>query len=318
MKAIFYHHYGPPDVLKLSEMEKPVPKDHEVLVKVCAASINSWDWDMVRGKPWIVRLWGLFKPRYKIPGADLAGIVEAVGNSVTRFQPGDEVLGDLCEDKWGAFAEYTCAHERALSLKPPRMSFEVAASLPQAGLMALQSITKAKLEKGQHMLFNGAAGGVGTFAIQFAKLLGAEVTAVDSAGKLDLLRSLGADHVIDYTREDFTRHGKHYDLIIDVVSNRSLSDYKRCLTSHGQFIMIGGTMSAIIRAMLRSRSMSKGNQKLGMLAYQPNKDLDDLTRLVDSGKIISVIDKNFPLSQTAEAFRYYATGVIKGKIVITI
>lgn len=319
MKAIFYTQYGAPEVLKLKTLEKPSPKENEVLVKVRAASINSWDWDMIRGKPFIVRLWGLSGPKYKIPGADIAGVVEAVGEHVTKFKVGDAVFGDLANSGWGAFAEYTCATENALSHKPENISFEEASCIPQAGMMALQSVRDhGRLTSGQRILFNGAAGGVGTFAIQLAKSIGAEITAVDHSDKFSFLKNLGTDHLIDYTKEDFTKNGCTYDLIIDVVSNRPLSAYKKSLTPTGKFLMIGGTMKAIFQAMLLSRWISTDQKKLGMMAYEINKDLDYMARLIENGAIKAVIDKTYSLEETTEAFHYYATGSVKGKIVIKI
>jgi NADPH:quinone reductase-like Zn-dependent oxidoreductase len=318
MKAIVYDAYGSHDILRLNEVETPVPHDNEVLVKVKAASINSWDWDMIRGEPIFVRLWGLTKPKYKVPGADIAGIVEAVGTSVTKLKPGDEVFGDLCESGWGGFAEYATAKENALAIKPSGVSFEHAAAIPQAGLMALQSIGKANLSAGQRVLFNGAAGGVGTFAVQMCKSIGAEVTAVDAGEKLDLLTDLGADHVIDYRKEDFTKNRKHYDLIIDVVSNRTLREYRNSLSDQGNFIMVGGTTQAIFQCMLMRRWMSRrGGKRLDMLAYLPNKGLDVIAALYQEGKVKPVIDKCYPLAEIREAFEYFASGAVKGKIVIT-
>jgi len=295
----------------------PTPMDDEVLINVRAASINSWDWDLVRGEPFIIRLWGLQKPKYTIPGADYAGRIESVGKAVTLFKPGDDVFGDLCENSFGAFAEYTCARENALTIKPPSMTFEQAAATPQAGLMALQSLSdKGHLKAEQKVLINGAAGGVGTFAVQIAKSMGAEVTGVDSALKLDKLLALGADYVIDYTREDFTRNGKGYDIIIDVVSNRSISEYKRSLNTGGIFIMIGGTMRSIFQIMFLRKFLSDSDKKLTMLPYRANKGLDFMIELFESGKVVPVIDKVFHLAETPEAFRYYASGQFKGKIVI--
>lgn len=235
MKAILCRKYGPPDVLELREIDKPSPEDDEVLVRVHAASVNSWDWDNLRGKPFLVRLlMGLLKPKYQIPGADTAGRVEAIGKNVTRFQPGDEVFGDLCACGWGAFAEYVCAPEDSLALKPANATFEQAASVPQAGVMALQGIRDyGRTQPGQKVLINGAGGGVGTFAVQIAKSLGAEVTGVDGTPKLDTLRSIGADHVIDYTQTDFTLSGETYDLIFDVAGHRSMFDYARALAAKG-------------------------------------------------------------------------------------
>lgn len=319
MKAIAYTTYGPPDVLQLREVEKPVPKDDEVLVKVYAASINSWDWDMIRGKPVFVRLWGLVSPRYKIPGADIAGKVEAVGKGVRKFREGDEVFGDLCECGWGGYAEYVCAKENALALKPASMTFEQAAAIPQAGALALQSVyDKGKVRRGQKVLINGAGGGVGTFAVQVARSLGAEVTGVDSAEKLDMLRTLGAEDVIDYKQEDFTENGNRYDVIIDVISGRSIFRYRHSLNPEGKFIMIGGATSVILQAMLMGGLVSKmSGRQIGMLAYKPNKDLDVMVKLFEEGKIVPVIDKCYPLHQTPEAFRYFSEGRVKGKVVIT-
>src|SRR5688572_12534371 len=217
MNAIYYDQYGSPDVLQVREIERPVPSDDEVLIRVHAASINSWDWDMIRGKPAFVRMWGLFKPKHKIPGSDIAGRIESVGRRAKKFKPGDEVYGDIVEHGWGGFAEYACAKESQLVLKPASMSYEQAAAIPQAGLLALQGIRDCgKLHKGQHILLNGAGGGVGTLGLQIAKMLGGEITVVDSADKLEMLKSLGADHVIDYHKEDYTNIGQAYDIIVDV------------------------------------------------------------------------------------------------------
>jgi NADPH:quinone reductase-like Zn-dependent oxidoreductase len=317
MKAIRYRKYGPPNVLALEEVDKPVPVDDQVLVKIKAASINSWDWDMIRGEPFIVRLWGMFKPKYQIPGADIAGVVESVGKSVTKFKVGDRVFGDLADCGWGGFAEYKCAPEIALALIPDGVTFEQAATIPQAGMMALQSVRdKGLLQPGQAVLFNGAAGGVGTFAIQLAKSIGATVTAVDSGDKFDLLKSLGADYMIDFRKEDFTKNGQQYDLIVDVVSNRSLSAYKNSLRPQGKFLMIGGTMKAIFQAMVLSRLVSTKEKALGMMAYEINKDLEYMATLVKNGNLIPIIDKVYPLDKTVAAFQYYAEGKVKGKIVI--
>jgi NADPH:quinone reductase-like Zn-dependent oxidoreductase len=316
MKASFYDRYGPPEVLRIIEQAKPLPGNNEVLVKVHAASINSWDWDMLRGQPFIVRRWGLTRPRFTTPGADIAGVVEAVGSGVTKFKVGDAVFGDLAE-RWGGFAEYVKAPETALAKKPDELSFTHAAAFPQAGALALQAIKdRAQVKPGQKVLINGAGGGVGTLAIQMAKSYGATVTAVDSAPKLDKLRSIGADFVIDYAREDFIKNGQHYDVIIDVVSNRPVFAYKGSLTTHGLFIMLGGTMSSIFQAMLFGRMIS-GDKKLGILGYQPNKDLDVMASLCLDGKVVPLIDKSFPLSDVAGAFRHFGTGNFVGKVIIT-
>ncbi|MDN5202707.1 NAD(P)-dependent alcohol dehydrogenase [Fulvivirgaceae bacterium BMA10] len=319
MKAVVYHKYGSPEVLKLEEIPKPSPEDNEVLIKVHAASVNSWDWDLLRGRPYIVRLWGLFKPKYTTPGADVAGRVEAVGKNVKRFQPGDEVFGDLCQCGWGGFAEYVCVHENALAIKPASMTFEEAAAIPQAGVMALQSIQdKGQVQSGQKVLINGAGGGVGTFAIQMAKSLGAEVTGVDSAEKHAMMQSIGADHVIDYRREDFAKNGQQYDLIIDVVANRSVFDYKRALKPHGIFVMIGGAGNSIVQTMFLGPIISKfGKKEIGILAHEPNKHLDAIKALFEAEKVRSIIDRCYPIGEISEAMRYFGEGHVQGKVIIT-
>ena len=321
MKAIVYKTYGPPDVLKLEEVDKPAPGGNEVLVKVHAASVNSWDWDLLRGKPDLTSLWGLLKPQYNILGADIAGRVEAVGINVKQFQPGDEVFGDISGCGWGGFAEYVCAPEHALALKMASMTFEEAAAVPQAAVLALQGIRdKGKLQKGQKILVNGAGGGVGTFAVQIARSFGAEVTGVDSTKKLDMLRSIGADHVIDYTQEDFTRSGLHYDLILDVVANRSIFDYTNALGPRGICIIVGGSMVRILQIMLLVPWISlTGSKKIGILLHKPNQaDLNYLKELFEGGKVLPVIDRCYPLSEVAEALRYLGEGHARGKVVITV
>ena len=323
MNAIYYDQYGPPDVLQMREIERPVPSDDEVLIRVYAASINSWDWDMIRGKPAFVRMWGLFKPKHKIPGSDIAGRIESVGRRAKKFKPGDDVYGDIVEHGWGGFAEYACAKENQLVLKPASMSYEQAAAIPQAGLLALQGIRDCgKLQKGQHILLNGAGGGVGTLGLQIAKMLGGEITVVDSADKLEMLKSLGAHHVIDYHKEDYTNIGQAYDIIVDVVANRPLSSYKRALAPGGIFVMIGGSTSTILKMMVMSPIISKGNRpgdkRLTIMGYKPNQGLDDMSTYFQQGKVIPVIDKVFPLAETREAFKYFASGTFKGKVVLKI
>ncbi len=319
MKAIYYTKYGSPDVLELKEMDKPIPKDREVLVKVYAASINSWDWDLLRGKPFIARLDGMLKPKYKVLGADIAGIVEAIGNNVTQFQIGDEVFGDISGCSWGGFAQYVCADENALAMKSPNMTFDEAAATSQAAVLALQGLRQGKLSKGQKVLINGAGGGVGTIAIQIAKSYGTEVTAVDQADKLDMLRSIGADHVIDYKTEPFTTYEQRYDLILDAWASRSIFEYKRILNPNGHYVMIGGATSRIIQLILLGHWISKSaNVTMGLLMHKPNKeDLNELNRLFEAGKVAPIIDRRYPLSETADAFRYFGTGRTQGKIVIT-
>jgi len=321
MKAIVYTKYGSPDVLQLKEVEKPTPKDNEVLVKVHAASVNDWDWGLLRGKPFVNRLlFGLLKPKIKILGVDIAGRVEAVGRNVKQFQPGDEVFGDLCRCGWGGFAEYVCARENALALKPASMTFEEVAAVPQAAVLALQGLRDyGQIQPGQKVLINGAGGGVGTFAVQIAKSFGAEVTGVDSTRKLDMVRSIGADQVIDYTQEDFTKNEQRYDLILDVAAYHSIFDYKRALSPKGIYVMVGGSTARIFQAMLLGPWISMtGSKKMGILAHKPNKDLAFMKELFEAGKVVPVIDRRYPLSEVAEALRYFGEGHAQGKVVITV
>jgi NADPH:quinone reductase-like Zn-dependent oxidoreductase len=333
MKAIVYTEYGSPDVLQLKEVEKPTPKDNEVLVKVLAASLNAADFEMLRGT-WSARFGGLLKPRHKILGSDIAGRIEAVGRNVTQFQPGDEVFGDLSECGFGAFAEYVSVPENALRLKPASMTFEEAAAVPSAGVVALQNLRgvgssslsfllsdKGHIQSGQKVLINGAGGGVGTFAVQIAKSFGAEVTGVDSTRKLDMLRSIGADHVIDYTQEDFTKSGQRYDFILEVVASRSIFDYKRALSPKGIYVMVGGSLAAILQGFLLGPLISMtGSKKMGSVMWKPNnqEDLAILEELFAAGKVAPVIDRHYPLSEVPEALRYLEEGHAKGKVVITV
>jgi NADPH:quinone reductase-like Zn-dependent oxidoreductase len=318
MKAIVYTKYGGPDVLQLKELEKPVPKDDEVLIKIYAASINDWDDGLLHGD-FINRLInGLLKPKKKILGSDIAGRVEAVGKNVTRFNTGHDVYGDL-SGRWGGFAEYVCAGEKALALKPASMSFEEAAAIPQAAMLAVQGlIDKGKIHQGQKLLINGAGGGVGTFGIQIAKLYGVEVTGVDSTGKLDMLRSMGFDHVIDYTKEDFTRNGKCYDLILDVKTNRSMLAYARALSRNGIYVTVGGSMARLFQSLLLAPLISMISKKhIRLVSLKTNKDLAYMNKLFEAGKIKPVIDGPYKLDEVPEAFRVFGKGYHKGKIVIT-
>lgn len=320
MKALMYEAYGTAEVLRLGEAEIPVPKEHEVLIAVHAASVNSWDWDLLRGKPFINRLGGLRRPRYRILGADIAGRVVAVGAAVSRFHPGDEVFGDISGCGWGGFAEYVCAAEHALTHKPEGLSFEQAAAIPQAAVLALQGLRDmGKVQKGDQVLINGAGGGVGTFGIQYAKMLGAEVTCVDKPEKLDRLRSLGADHVLDFTKEDFTASGIRYDLIVDVVGTRSILAIKKALKSGGKYVMVGGPMSRILQVLLAAPWFAwREKKKLGVLVHKPNHN-DQLvwSTLVEAGQIIPVIDRNFPLRDAARALAYFGEGRAIGKVIIS-
>ena len=322
MKAIVYSEYGSPDVLQVKEVERPIPKDDEVLVKVHAASINSWDWDMLTGRPFEYRLFsGILKPtKTNILGSDIAGRIEAVGRNIKQFHPGDNVFGDLSSGSWGGFAEYVCARESEVKLKPASMTFEEAAATPQASILALQGLNeKSEILPGQRILINGAGGGVGTFAIQMAKSYGAEVTGVDSTGKLEMMSSLGADYVIDYTKEDFTKNGKSYDLILDVKTDRSVFDYWRALNYNGIYITVGGRSIRILQLVFVGSLISMiGSKQLTLIMHNPNKDLNTIKELFESGKIQPVVDRCFPLNETAEAFQYYGEGHFKGKIVITV
>ncbi len=322
MKAIVYAKYGPPDVLELKEVEKPAPKDDEVLIKVHAASANAADWHLLRGDPFLLRLTGtgLLKPKNKILGADVAGRVEAVGRNAKQFQPGDDVFGDISADGWGGFAEYVSVPESALVLKPANISFEEAAAVPMAAVTALQGVRdKGQIQPGQKVLINGASGGVGTFAVQIAKSFGAEVTGVCSTRNLDMARSIGADQVIDYTQEDFTRNGHRYDLIIAANGYQSISDYKRALNPEGIYVMTGGSGAQMFQAIFLGPWISKtGSKKLGNLAAKPNKkDLAFMKELLEAGKVVPVIDRQHTLSEVPEALRYLEEGHAKGKVVIT-
>lgn len=322
MKAIVFTKYGSPDFFELKEIEKPKPKDNEVLVKVFAASINSWDWEILMGKPFVNRLMaGILKPkRIKILGCDIAGRVEAVGKKVKHFLPGDEVFGDLSRCGWGGFAENVCARENALALKPTSMTFEQASAVPQAGLLALQGLRdKGRIQSGQEVLINGASGGVGTFGVQMAKSFGAEVTGVCSTGKMDMVRSLGADHVIDYKQVDFTKNGQHYDLILDVRGYHSIFDYKRALGPKGIYVMVGGASALANQVMFLGPWISMTeSKKMSLLLHKANKGLDVLIELHESGKVVPVIDRNYPLSEVAEAMRYFGEGYVQGKVVIMV
>jgi NADPH:quinone reductase-like Zn-dependent oxidoreductase len=322
MKAIVYHNYGSPDVLHLEEVAKPTPKDDEVLIKVSAASINAADWHMLRADPFLARLYnGLLKPKRTILGSDVAGRVEAVGKNVRQFQPGDEVFGDLFENGWGGFAEYACAREDGVVVKPASVTFEDAAAVPLAGVTALQGLRdKGQIQPGQKVLINGAGGGVGTFAVQIAKAFGAEVTGVCSTKNVDMVRSLGADYVIDYTKEDFTENGQQYDLILAANGYHPISAYKRALHPGGIYVMTGGSGAQMVQAMFLGPWISMtGEKKMGNLMAKPDKkDLAFLKELLEEGKIVPVIDRRYPLSEVAEAIRYLEEGHAKGKVIITV
>ncbi len=320
MKAIVYHDYGSPDVLQLEETEDPIAGDNEVLIKVRAASVNPLDWHFMRGTPYIVRtVAGLRKPKLNRLGVDVAGLVEAVGTNATQLKPGDEVFG-TCR---GAFAEYVCASESKLSIKPNNVTFEQAAAVPIAAFTALQGLRdKGKIQRGQKVLINGAAGGVGTFAVQIAKSFGAEVTGVCSTRNVELVRSIGADQVIDYTQEDFTKSEKRYDLILDTVGNHSISARRRVLNPNGICVMAGGPsgrwkmgLAQSIKALVMSWFLNR--KQVGFIAKSSKADLTTMHNLIETEKVIPVIDRRYTLSQLPEAIRYLEEGHARGKVVIT-
>ena len=322
MKFIEFSKYGSPDYLCLKEVEIPLPENNEVLVKIYATSINSWDWELLHARPFINRMaFGLFKPtKLKTLGIDIAGRIESVGKEVTGLQVGDEVYGDLSACGWGGFAEYVAVPETAVALKPFAISFEQAAAIPQAGLLALQGLVdKGKVCSGQTILINGASGGSGSLAVQIAKTFDVEITGVCSTEKIEFVRALGADHVIDYKKDDFTRIGRKYDLILDAQGHHSILDYKRALTSNGRYVMHGGASSTIFQLMLLGPLFSMlGSRKLGVLFHQANKGLDVMSDLLSSGKVIPSIDKCFPLEETVNALKYYGAGKTKGKVIISV
>ena len=322
MKAIVYTEYGPPEVLQFTEVAKPTPKDDEVLIRIHAASLNPLDWHFMRGSPYAMRIAaGLRRPKVTRLGVDVSGRLEAVGKNVKQFKPGDEVFG-VCR---GAFAEYGCASEDKLVLKPANVTFEQAAAVPVAAVTALQGLRdKGQLQRGQKVLINGAAGGVGTFAVQIAKVFGADVTGVCSTRNMDMVRSIGARHVVDYTKEDFTRSGQRYDLIFDIVGNHSLSDCRRALTPEGTLVLVGGPdkgrwlgpLTGVLKAVVMSWFVS---QKLRpFLAHLNKDDLMVMRELLEAGKVTPVIDRTYPLSEVPDAIRYLEEGHARGKVVITI
>jgi NADPH:quinone reductase-like Zn-dependent oxidoreductase len=325
MKAIVHETYGSPDVLRLADVDKPALDDDRILVRVRAASVNAYDWHVIRGLPYLVRTSeGLRRPKSSATGVDFAGEVEAVGRDVTGFKPGDVVYGE----RDGAFAEYVAARANSVARKPANLTFEQAAAVPMAGFTALQALRdKGAVQAGQRVLINGAAGGVGTFAVQLAKAFGAEVTAVCSSRNVEMVRSIGADHVIDYTRDDYTRSAERYDLILDIAATRSLNASRRVLTADGTLVVVGsavgmadgrwiGPMIRPIQATLLSRFVSQ--RLLPFLAHRRKEDLLVLTDLIEADKVCPVIDRTYPLSETPDAIRYVEAGHARGKVVITV
>ena len=330
MKAVVFRKYKSLDSLELIEIQKPEPRDNEVLVKIHAASVNSWDWDLLNGIPFANRIeFGLTRPGEKIIGLDIAGQVEQAGKKANDFRAGDMVFGDISACGMGAFAEYVCVPEKFLAYKPDKMTFEVAAALPHTGVLALQGLRdKGQVKKGHKVLVNGAGGGSGTMAIQIARSYGAEVTAIDKGTKLDMLLSLGADQVIDYTAEDFIRKGKLYDVILDVVSFRSIFDYRRMLNPGGKYVMLGGgSYRRVFQCFFLgplitgAEGISKGKKgrKLGLMMHKPNRnDLNILAGLFEAGTAAPVIDRSYKLEEVREAFQYYGQGQARGKVIITV
>jgi NADPH:quinone reductase-like Zn-dependent oxidoreductase len=320
MKAIVRRRYGPPDVLQFTEVEKPTPADNEILIKLHAASVNPLDLFHMRGVPLIRLIPGLRTPEHQVLGCDIAGQVEAVGGHVKQFQPGDAVFG-VTGFAGGGFAEYACAIEDKLALKPANLSFEGAAAVPIAALTALQGLRdKGRIQQGHKVLVDGASGGVGTFAIQIAKSFGAEVTAVCSTRNVDTARSLGADHVIDYTRENFTKSGQRYDLILAANAHHSIFDYRRALSRDGTYVLVGGGLAQVFQAMLLGPLLALigSNKTCFFIANINQKDLVFLKDLLETGKVVPIIDRRYPLSDVAEALRYLEEGHAQGKVVLTV
>jgi NADPH:quinone reductase-like Zn-dependent oxidoreductase len=322
MQAVVCTEYGNSNVLSLKEVDKPVPKNKEVLVKIHASSINYGNLVLLKGQPYLARLaFGLFKPKYSIPGGDIAGQVESIGNKVNQFQLGDEVFGDLSAYGWGGFAEYVCVPEDALALKPNNVSYEEAAAVPMAGVTALQALrNKGNIQPGQKVLIYGASGGVGTFAVQIAKAFDAEVTGVCSTRNVEILRSIGADHVIDYQRENFSQSQEKYDLILGVNGNQPLSIYKRALNPNGIFLHVGGSGEQLYQTMIQGPWTSIiGSKKIGNILQRANqKDLIYIKELLESGSVKPVIDRKYKLSEITHAFNYFSEGHAQGKVVITV
>lgn len=320
MKAAIYTRYGNVDELKIAEVDKPMPKDNEVLIRVHAVAINDWDWQLLLGIPFANRMInGLFKPKRQILGSDVAGTIEAVGKKVTQFKPGDAVFGDLSES-WGGFAEFVCAREKQLALKPQGMSFEQAAAIPQAGMLAVQGLLDiGKLQPGQKVLINGAGGGVGTFGIQILKLFGVNATGVDSAEKSPLMHELGYEQTIDFAKSDFTRNGETYDLILDTKTNRSVFTYLKSLKPGGMYVTVGGNTARLLQVALMGWILTLfTGKRFRLVILKMNKDLRYMREQFAAGKIMPVIDGKFTLDELPQAMRYYAAGSHKGKIVITV
>jgi NADPH:quinone reductase-like Zn-dependent oxidoreductase len=320
MKAVVYERYGPPEVLRLDEVDRPQPGDDQVLIKVHAVSVNASDWETMRGKPMYSRIGGPLRPRFRILGSDVAGRVEAVGKSVTKFAPGDEVFGDNLA-LMGGFAEYVCAREQAVAAKPAGLSFEQAAAIPQAGVIALQGIrTKGRVRSGERVLVNGAGGGAGMFAVQLAKLAGAHVTGVDNAGKHDFMLSLGADDVIDYARTDFTRTGERYDVVLDLAGHLGVVNYRRVLAPNGRYRYVGGSVPSLLQVLLFGPLLGRrAGKEIRLLVVRQNpQDLLTVAELCQAGTLVPVIDQRYSLDEVPQALQRLGEGRAKGKLVITV
>jgi NADPH:quinone reductase-like Zn-dependent oxidoreductase len=319
MKAVVYRRYGGPELLRLSDVATPVPRRDDVLVRVRAVSLNASDWELLRGTPLYARMDGPFRPRHHVLGSDVAGRVEATGPGATRFRPGDDVFGDLLRHL-GGFAEYVCVPEGDLERLPDGMSYEEAAALPQAGAIALQGIRdRGQVKRGDRVLVNGAGGGSGMYAVQLAKLAGAEVTGVDNAEKLDFLRLLGADHAVDYLLEDFTRSGRRYDLILDVAGHRSAAAYERCLEPGGRYLFVGGSMRTLLQVLTLGPVLGRrAGKRVRLLAVRLGApQIAPLVALCQAGSVVTYIDRTYPLAEVPAALRYLGEGHAKGKVVVT-
>ena len=322
MKAVVLESYGLTDGLKLQDVEKPKPKAGEVLVKIHATSINDWDWCLMRGSPFYIRLiCGLFKPNVRIPGAEIAGTIEAIGENVTQFQPDDAVYGDISECGFGGFAEYVCVPSTALARKPDSMTFTEAVALPHAAMLAIQGLIDiGQIQPGQKILINGAGGGVGTLGVQIAKTLGVEnISGVDRSDKFEMMRSVGFSQTIDYTEVDFTQSEEQYDLVLDTKTNRSIFKYLRVLKSQGCYVTVGGTISALLQTLFFGAIINRFSQKkVCLVALKPNKDLDYVNRLFEAGEIKPVLDGPYKLSDIPKLIHYFGMGQHKGKVVISL
>ncbi|MFY0650786.1 MAG: NAD(P)-dependent alcohol dehydrogenase [Cyclobacteriaceae bacterium] len=319
MKAVICKKYGPSEDLKIEEVEKPVPKEDEVLIKIHATAINDYDWSMVRGEPYLYRLlFGITKPKRPIPGMELAGEVKGRGKNATAFQVGDAVYGDISEYGFGSFAEYVCVNEKSLVLKPGNMSFEQAAATSHASMLAVQwLIDKGQIQEGHNLLINGAGGGVGTFGLQIAKQYGAEVTGVDTGDKLKTMKSIGFDHVLDYKKVDFTRAGQQYHLILDVKTTRSTFAYLQALKPEGKYVTVGGNLIRLLQLLFLKGFISKFHKKsVHLVALQANKDLEYIHQLFDEGKVKPQIDGPYPLEEIPRLIQYFGQGKHCGKVVI--